>query len=450
MPVNIGKLELEIAKKIGCSTTTDPADLQVLANSVKQLKNNPIDYVSTYSNLPAASATNKGKMYFVDSECTVYWSTGRNNYPLQCSTGFRTLWTWGQNNCGQLGIGNLTSWNSPVTTAGGGTTWCQVAIGCQHQAAVKTDGTLWSWGAGGSGRLGTGNTTSYSSPVTTAGGGTTWRAVASNGGYATLATKTDGTLWGWGFQNTGLLGTGDTSQYSSPVTTAGGGTTWSQVALSSGHAIATKTDGTLWAWGNGGYGKLGTGSTTNYSSPVTTAGGGTTWRYVYVGSSHSLAIKTDGTLWTWGNNSLGPLGTGTAGGACYSSPVTTIAGGTTWCQASGGDSTSAGIKTDGTLWVWGGGGYGRLGTGATTNYSSPVTTAGGGTNWCQISLGRCYSAGVKTDGTLWVWGSNVCGELATGNATSYSSPVTTIAGGTTWCRVTAGVYTSAAITYNTY
>ena len=200
------------------------------------------------------------------------------------------LWTWGYNGLGQLGTNNTTSYSSPVTTVAGGTNWKQVASVSQHTAAIKTDGTLWTCGYNGFGQLGTNNTTSYSSPVTTVGGGTNWKQVAG-GYYQTVAIKTDGTLWTWGYNGYGQLGTNNSTYYYSPVTTVGGGTNWKQVAGGYTHTAAIKTDGTLWTWGYNSAGQLGTNDTTSYSSPVTTVAGGTNWKQVAGGYFHTVAIS---------------------------------------------------------------------------------------------------------------------------------------------------------------
>jgi len=205
-----------------------------------------------------------------------------------------TLWTWGWNSYGQLGNNTTSTRSSPVTTAGGGTNWRQVAGGGIHAAAIKTDGTLWTCGYNGTGQLGNNTTTNRSSPVTTVGGGTNWRQVA--GGYRhTAAIKTDGTLWTWGINDNGQLGDNTTSSRLSPVTTAGGGTNWRQVAGGYYYTAAVKTDGTLWTCGYNAYGPLGDNTNTNRSSPVTTVGGGTNWRQVAGGSNHTAAI-TDLTI----------------------------------------------------------------------------------------------------------------------------------------------------------
>ena len=159
---------------------------------------------------------------------------------------------------------------------------------------------------------------------------------------------------------------------------------------------------------------------------------------------HTAAIKTDGTLWSWGLNSSGQLGDNTR--TNKSSPVQTIAGGTNWKQvASGGQYHTAAIKTDGTLWLWGNNGNGRLGDNTTTNKSSPVQTIAGGTNWKQVAGGRYHTAAIKTDGTLWLWGFNSSGQLGGNTTIDKSSPVQTIAAGTNWKQVASGAYHTAAI-----
>jgi alpha-tubulin suppressor-like RCC1 family protein len=409
-----------------------------------------------------------------------------------------TLWTWGVGSNGQLGTNNTINRSTPVTTFAGGTNWKQVSSGNTHTAAIKTDGTLWTWGGGGNGRLGTNDTTDRSTPVTTFAGGTDWKQVSSGNSH-TSAIKTDGTLWTWGLGSNGQLGTNDTINRSTPVTTFAGGTNWKQVSSGSSHTAAIKTDGTLWTWGNGSNGRLGTNNTTQRLTPVTTFAGGTNWKQVSGGTSHTAAIKTDGTLWTWGNGTNGRLGTNDttpdrstpvttfAGGTDWKqvssgnshtvalkddgvnkelfvfgaggngrlgaaesitskdTPVTTFAGGTDWKQVSGGDSHTAAIKTDGTLWTWGNGSNGRLGTNATLSRSTPVTTFAGGTNWKQVSSGNDHTAAIKTDGTLWTWGLGTSGRLGTNATLSRSTPVTTFAGGTNWKQVSSGSFHTAAI-----
>ena len=346
------------------------------------------------------------------------------------------LWTWGKNNKGQLGVGDLTYYSSPVQV-GALTTWSQISVGLVSSFAVKTDHTMWSWGQGQYyGQLGHGNTTNYSSPVQI-GALTTWLQVAS-GMYHTSAVKTDGTLWAWGRNNAGQLGNGESggAGYSSPIQ-IGALTTWLKVANSYSSSFGIKTDGTLWAWGKNVEGQLGQENTTNYSSPVQ-VGALTTWSAVQCGEWNVFATKTDGTLWAWGEGNDGPLGQGNT--TDYSSPVQ-VGALTTWtAQLNGGGSGTTGrcvaIQNDGTAWLWGAANYGALGHNNSTNYSSPVQL-GALATWSKITSILKSTAAIKTDGTLWAWGDNTTGELGTGNTTSTSSPVQ-VGALTTWSDVQKG------------
>jgi alpha-tubulin suppressor-like RCC1 family protein len=357
-----------------------------------------------------------------------------------------SLWTWGYGNSGTLGNASTTNVSTPVTTFAGGTNWKQVSDGRRQTAAIKTDGTLWTWGYGGNGKLGNAQITARSTPVTTFAGGTNWKQVNTSLRNNTAAIKTDGTLWTWGYGYSGELGNAQITDRSTPVTTFAGGTNWKQVACGYYHAAAIKTDGTLWVWGRGQYGRLGNAQVTNRSTPVTTFAGGTNWKQVSCGYDNTAAIKTDGTLWVWGR---GQPGNG-SGYFFGSTPITTFAGGTNWKQVScGGRYHTAAIKTDGTLWVWGAGSSGQLGHANLSQTNTPITTFAGGTNWKQVSAGNSHTVAIKTDGTLWTWGNGGSGLLGNGITTgNISTPVTTFAGGTNWKQVSCGYNTTAAVTYD--
>ena len=294
-------------------------------------------------------------------------------------------------------------------------------------AAVFT-GQLWAWGDNTTyGQLGTGNTTDYSSPVQV-GALTTWKLVAVGGGYgsapSSFAIKHDGTLWASGRNNYGQLGQGNTTDRSSPVQ-IGALTTWSKLANGNGrYGLSVKTDGTLWAWGQNASGCLGLGNATNYSSPVQ-VGALTNWLDVSATYRTTLALKTDGTMWSWGANAYGQLGLGNT--TYYSSPVQ-IGALTTWSAISIGGWWGMALKTDGTIWMWGANNSGQLGQGNTTVQSSPVQV-GALTTWSKVAGGDTSyglsgaASAIKTDGTLWMWGANTEGVLGQGNTTLYSSPV---------------------------
>ena len=286
---------------------------------------------------------------------------------------------------------------------------------------------LFAWGDNGRGQLGQNNETEYSSPVQV-GSDSTWqtlsKAAGSEAGWI-YARKNDSTLWAIGRNNYGILGQNQpsNSHRSSPVQIPGN---YDGNILSSGnrHTLFSKTEGTLWGVGSSQYGGLGQNSRTpppsGISSPVQIPG--TTWSQAVGGYLASFALKSDGTYWAWGNNAYGygQLGQ-TQGSQNFSSPVQ-VPG--TWSKIphSIGGAKAAGIKPDGTLWVWGQGGA-YLNKNVSTPYSSPIQIPG--TTWESISIGGAFAVARKTDATLWMWGPNEWGELGqnTRSANGVSSPV---------------------------
>jgi alpha-tubulin suppressor-like RCC1 family protein len=236
-----------------------------------------------------------------------------------------------------------------------------------------------------------------------------------------------------------------------------------------GHMAAVKSDGTLWTWGYNNRGQLGDNTAANKSSPIQTIAGGTNWKSVAVGGYYTMAIKTNGTLWAWGRNYQGQLGDNTTNDT--SSPIQTIAAGTNWKQVSASTgafngasnpATTAAIKTDGTLWMWGTGSGGQLGNNTVNTYSSPIQTIAAGTNWQQVSTGYNFTMAIKTDGTLWTWGQNTStiyisgstgagGQLGDNTSVAKSSPIQTIASGYNWTWCSAGYCTAVAVNFiNTF
>ena len=251
-----------------------------------------------------------------------------------------------------------------------------------------------------------------------------------------LALKTDGTIWSWGYNAQGQLGNNSNAQRSSPVQ-VGSDTDWSDVHADEKNSYAIKTDGTLWSWGWNTSGQLGKNNKTQYSSPVQVPG--TTWSRIEGSAESVLAIKTDGTLWSWGYNAKGQLGLNNR--TNYSSPKQIP--GTTWSDISVGAVSCMAIKTDGTLWSWGGQIYGQLGHSeggpSGTDYSSPAQI-GSDTTWRDVAIDWVYSSyAIKTDGTLWGWGRNENGDIGSNNTTKYSSPVQ-IGSETDWSWLSDGGY----------
>lgn len=315
-----------------------------------------------------------------------------------------TLWAWGRNNYGQLGIGNTTN-TAVKTQVGTDTNWQSIEGGQFHTVAIKADGTLWTWGFNASGQLGLNNTTNKSIPTQVT-SGNIWTSVAAGYDHTVAITNT-GAMYAWGLNDHGQLGDGSSSNRSVPTFI---GTGWKSVSAGNNITIAVKNDGTLWGWGEGS--QVGDGTTVDKFSPVQ-IGTDTNWKSVSHGVSHTLAVKTDGTLWAWGTNGRGQLGNGTTSGSTVPAQVGTD---TNWESAKAGFFFSIGRKTNGSIWSWGQGLYHQLGLGASTADVLVPTQIGTDTDWQTISVGTSslFGEAIKNDGTFWAWGYNNYSQLGDG------------------------------------
>ena len=296
-----------------------------------------------------------------------------------------TLWSWGQNT-GTFGDGTTTDACSPVQEISSSLNWQRLSAGDVHVAAVKSNGTLWSWGSGACGRLGDGTIVDKSSPVQEISSSTNWCSVSA-GRFDSISLKYDGTIWGWGGNLSGMLGDGTTTGKCSPVQEISASTNWRFLSVEfRNSATAIKTDGTLWAWGRGSCGRLGDGTTTDTCSPVQEISSSTNWCLAAAGSYHNTAIKNDGTLWAWGKSAYGMLGIGTVPAIGVCSPVQEVTSSTDWKQTSAGWSNSAAVKADGTLWSWGRNDSGQLGTNDIIDRSSPVQEIFSLTDWYKVNV----------------------------------------------------------------
>jgi alpha-tubulin suppressor-like RCC1 family protein len=393
-----------------------------------------------------------------------------------------TLWAWGWNAPGSLGIGFASS-SVPTPTQVGSSTWKAVATGYQTVTAVRTDGTLWAAGAD----IGAISQNVYG--LVQLGTETDWDQVASS--WPNFAIRTDGSLWGWGegYSRFGLspvglmprhLGApGNKSQTFGSVKSAAAGAfhtlvirangtlwscgndksgalwsgtgravleqvgtvnSWKLVAAGRDYSMAIKNDGSLWGFGGDQYGQLGRGTTTIYGVPnLVQIGSGLDWQAVACGRAHTVGLKTDGTLWTWGSNFSGQLGDGTT--TAHYTP--TQVGASIWIQIAAGGNFTLAIRADGTLWAWGNNGGGQLGDGTSISKNVPLQV-GSATNWVKIVGGNAHSVGLCRDGTLWAWGLNSDGQLGDGSAMDRYAPVQ-IGSSTDWSEVVAGATHTVAL-----
>lgn len=431
-----------IANKISSSTIEEALSLLKI---VEKLQLNKVNVVANYLDIFDGTKT-FGVVYYVESEAALYYSLYDKRILLVESTPL--IYTSGLGTSGQLGDGSAITKSSPVPIVGGFTDWIQVSAGGSNVLGIRANGTAWTWGINAYGRLGDGTTTSRSSPVSVAGGFTDWIQVSAGSSTSStllhsLGLRSNGTIWAWGANNSGKLGDGTNTNKSSPVSVIGGFTDWTQVSAGLFHSLGLRSNGTAWAWGYNPDGRLGDNTTVSKSSPVSVIGGFTDWRQLSAGSYHSLGLRSNGTAWAWGANSSGVLGDNSISSRL--SPVSVIGGFTDWTQVSAGAFHSLALRSNGTAWAWGNNSNGRLGDGTLTNRSSPVSVVGGFTDWMEVSAGSSHCSGIRANGTAWGWGYNGYGKIGDGSSSQKSSPSSVVGGFTDWIEISAGGNISAGI-----
>lgn len=321
-----------------------------------------------------------------------------------------TLWGWGSNS-NKLGLnGNTANQNAPIQI-GTATDWIKVSAGYNHTLALKNNGTLWAWGDGLSGQLGNGLFNSATWTVTQVGTATDWMEISAGRAFS-LAIKSTGTLWSWGLNSVGQLGQGNLTNLNVP-TQVGTSATWSQIDAGDLHALALDGSGFLSAWGNNSNGEFGNGTNTSSTSPVLASS--SIWGKISAGHDHSMWLDPSGNLFTMGANANGQLGDGTNSPSNVPLLITSTAGLIDqFIEISAGNTFSLAIRNDGALFSFGNNISGQLGLGNFTNVNT-LNQVGTLFSWQKISAGDSHSLAMETNSSLWSTGRNVEGQLGVGN-----------------------------------
>ena len=373
----------------------------------------------TVPNMVIAPVGTDGKVSFYNgAPGSVHVVADLSGYTLAGAEpqGDGTVRAWGFGKWGTLGQGQTSDSAAPVSVSG--LTGIKDLAGGYHVGyALRADGSVWAWGYGSDGELGNGGTADSALPVQVSG---LSDITSIAGGQATgYALKRDGTVWAWGFDYLGRLGNGAASglTVSTPVRVTGL-TGVSAISGGSAGAVALKSDGTVWTWGAGGSGALGNGATVDSAVPVQVRSL-TGVVAVAASVSGSYALRGDGTVWAWGSGFAGRLGNGNT----QDSAVPVQVSGLTGVSAiAGGGFSGYALRSDGTVWSWGYGRDGQLGNRATGNSLLPVqVNALTGVTTIAAGYGGGYA--IRSDGTVWAWGAGSVGQLGNGATSDSAVPV---------------------------
>jgi len=359
-------------------------------------------------------------------------------FTLALANGTGIAWSWGLNNKGQLGNfgldGSVVNRSSPsqVGEFHTGNTWIDVAMGDDFTVAIREDKTMWSWGKGNNGVLGNLNILHRSSPVQI--GTASWDQVAAGYYHVVAVANSTGYLYGWGAGANGKIGHNKTTNSSSPVQITSDA--YKNVAAGEINSFAIKSDDTLWGWGyRWANGWPGDGNRYAKSEPVQVWNGNSAenhdWKQMAAATNHAVAIKHDGSLWTWGHNGYGELG---QNDVKHRSSRVQVGTSTDWIECHASIYGTYAINANNQLYVWGYNNYGQLGTGNRTNYSSPVQVAG---SWITMNADEYTVSAINSANQLFSWGSNNYGQVGDGTKINRSSPVQENSG-QSWRKVTGG------------
>ena len=338
------------------------------------------------------------------------------------------LYAWGANNNGQLGIGTTTENELTPQRVGSDSDWEAVSGGDDYSLAMKSDGTLYAWGKNDRGQLGIGSTDNETTPRQVGNAGD-WKAIAA-GGKHSLALRSDNTLYAWGGNLFGELGNGennanltDTSKDKTAPIQIGTDSDWEAISAGGYYSLALKDTAELYTWGHNEVGQLGLGDNTNRNRPEK-VGSDNDWKTVSAGFAHSLALKNDNTLYAWGWNWEGQVGNG-KGGSLRDQETTPqkISTATNWNGIAVGYRHSLAFKDNGEIYAWGNNSDEQLGDGTNINRSGLTKVKSDDTDWKAIGGGRIHSLALKTNGTLYTWGDKSRLGIITNEDKGFPTPV---------------------------
>jgi alpha-tubulin suppressor-like RCC1 family protein len=357
--------------------------------------------------------------------------------------------SWGYNYSGQLGDGGTVDQLAPGSiTMPAGVSAIAISAGDNHGLAVGSDGNVYAWGNNSFGQLGDGTGVNHSAPEAIAlAAGVTATAVSA-GELFSLAVGSDGGIYAWGNNSSGQLGDGTTnSQLTPEKITLPGGVTATAVSADSDFSLAIGSDGNVYAWGDNTYGELGDGTDIQHLTPEKiTLPGGVTATAVSAGNDSALAVGLGGHVYAWGLNSSGQLGDGST--VNHSTPEQiSLPAGVTATAVSAGTQFSLAAGSDGNVYAWGLNTSGQLGDGTTNNQLTPEQISlPAGVAATAVSAGNGFSLAAGSDGSVYAWGGNGYGQLGDGTTTGRDTPESIpLPDDNDAVTVSAGTYFSLAV-----
>ena len=355
------------------------------------------------------------------------------------------LYCWGDNRDRNLATGSIEDIVASPTRVSSNLGWLWIAARKSHLCGIKTDHSLWCWGNNDRGQLGADiNTVFFQELPLQVGTLNDWLSVSVGEGH-TCAIQQDHSLWCWGTDDYGQVGNPDARTPNPVPFQVHPNERWIMVVSGRFFNCAIKTDNSAWCWGANANGQLGNLTLESQSEPVPVTGN-QQWQWLTAGPLHICAIDTERGLWCWGDNWSGQLGNGNFTDSIQ--PIRTDAN-TEYVMVAAGDFHTCASKQDQSFLCWGHNSYGQLGSGSNQNHTNeyfllPQQSGSMASDWVSIDVGLDHVCGIRNGGTLWCWGDNSSGQLASGSFVGSALP-RLIRNHYNWTQVSSGAYNSCGI-----